>query len=287
MLGLVGVVAAGWYLYERPRTYDVAFRGLEVTPPVDYSPGAPEGFPDCTIDMLDMRVDDTGARLDVTFRPKPGIQCAMPVYPVGYWIDATGERFEATKKNPPDGNLLLHGANGVSDAGGIDSACTMKAPFTHFIEIGGEPIRIGAIEKQLDCYGNPNRSRVYATYMLNRGHGLESPGGWLDGAIENVEVGDDELTFDWLMRNDTDEGVVISRCPLIDVELQTEGIERDGKGFRTYVNCLDAPDVIEPGDTFRFAIEAPLEDVGTGEVLEVELRDESRVLYRVVEEVPA
>lgn len=232
--------------------------------------------------MLDIRTEDTRNHLDVTFRPKPGIQCGIPVYPRGWWIDANGERFDRrAPEDAPAGRRLLHGDNGAQDTGGIASMCTIDAPVTYFIELGEETVEVGAIEKQLECYRA--RNQIYATYLLSRPSGLETPAGWLDGAIGAPRVDGDVLSFVWSMHNDTDSDVELSRCPLVDVELQNEGEEREGEGFRTYVNCLDAPDVVEPGDTIRFAIEAPLEEVGDGDVLEIELRDESRVLYRETE----
>ena len=280
--GLV-IVGVSFWIYERPRTTDVPFRSL-VPQRVDYSPGAPEGFPDCTLDIVDMRTDHTNAHLDVTFRPKAGTQCGIPVYPRGWWIDANGERFERRPpERAPDGRLLLHGDNGAQDTGGIASMCTIEAPVTYFIELGGEPIEIGTIEKQLECYRD--RNEIYATYMLSRPYGLETPAGSLDGAIEAPSVDGEVLSFVWAMHNDTDSDIELSRCPFVDIELQDEEEEREGKGFRTYVNCVDAPDLVEPGDTVRFEIEAPLDEVGSGDVVEVELHDESRVLYRVTRRV--
>jgi hypothetical protein len=285
-LGAVAIAAIGLWLYERPRTYEVSFRDLEVTSPVDYSPGAPEGFPDCTIDMLDARIEDTRARVDVTFRPEPGVQCGFPVYVEAWWIDGTGERFEG--KSIPTRmagkRRLLHGANGVSDAGGIESACGMRAPYTYYLMIAGEALEIGSIEKQLGCYRT--RMPIYPSYMLYRSHGLETPAGSLDGAISDLAVDGDRIRFTWTMTNDTDDDIEISRCPLVDLELQDAGVEREGHGYRTYLNCLDAPDVVEPGDALRFEIEAPMDELGTGPLLEVELRDETRTIYRVTEEAP-
>lgn len=278
---IAGLVIAGvpFWLFERPKTIDVPFRSL-VPLRVDYSPGAPEGFPDCTPDMLDIRTEDTKTHLDVTLRPKAGTQCGVPVYPQAWWIDANGERFERDPpEGAPEGRLLLHGDNGVQDAGGISRGCTIDAPVTYFLELGGETMEIGAIERKLECHGN--RNQIYATYMLSRPSGLETPAGSLDGAIETPRADGEILTFVWVMHNDTDSDIELSRCPFMDIEFQTQDEERRGNGFRTYINCVDAPDVVEPGDRVRFAIEAPLDDLGSGDVLEVELHDESRVLARV------
>ena len=49
--------AVAWFI-ERPQTTDVPFTYLPFGR-VDYSPGAPEGFPDCTPEMVDMRTEDT------------------------------------------------------------------------------------------------------------------------------------------------------------------------------------------------------------------------------------
>ena len=63
------------------------------------------------------------------------------------------------------------------------------------------------------------------------------------------------------MTNDTEEDIVISRCPFIDARfIASDGAEvSDAKGYRTWLNCPAAPDEVEPGDTLSFEIVVPLE----------------------------
>ena len=286
--GALIVAAAGagavWYI-ERPKTTEVPFAHLPYSR-VDYSPEAPEGFPDCAPEMLNMKIEDTERHVNVTLRPKPGVQCGVQVFPDGWWKDATGERFEA---KTPDSKwvgrrLLLMGRNGASDTGSVDKACTMQAPITYYLELAGEPFAVGTIEKRPPCWGNRNRNRLFAPYMLYRDGGLETPAGWMDGSIEDLEIGSSDLSFTFVLVNDTGEDIDLSRCPLIDVELQPGDTERKGFGYRTYLNCPGAPDVAGPGDVLRFPIQAPLSEVGDGDTIEVEFRDELRVMYRVSQE---
>ena len=172
------------YAVERPHVTYVPFAELPVKggpEGLGNSPVAPEGFPECTRELLDLHIEDTERHVDVTFRPKPGVQCGIPWSLESWWVDATGKRFDTPRSNSKfEGRLLLMGKAGASDTGGIETACGMTAPITYFIELGGEPIRVGTIEKP-ECWAK--RRRLYPSFLLYRGGGLETPAGWLDASI--------------------------------------------------------------------------------------------------------
>ena len=283
LLALGGMAA---YALERPRTTVVRFEELPVRAGPDglsYSPIAPTGFPDCTIGMLDANVEDRESNVGVTFRPKAGLQCGFPVYPDSWWVDAGGKRFEWRGcRGPFRERLLLMGRAGIQDSGGIESGCGMKPPITYFVDLGGEPFEVGAIEKP-ECYGG--RQRLSAGYVVYRGGGLETPAGSLDAALETPQrIEGDEISFTLVMTNDTSEDIVISRCMFVDIDFVASGAQPDvrERGYRTWLNCPAAPDVVEPGDKLRFALVAPLENATGPGTIEVEVRDENRLVQKVV-----
>jgi hypothetical protein len=277
-LGLVAIGSAAFYIYERPRVATVPFAELPFSR-VEYDGFvAPEGFPDCTVDMLDMR---TERNANLTVRPKPGVQCGLEWFPDAWWVDANGVRHDP--KRPArlvrPGRLLIMGAAGASDVGGVESACGLEPPLTYYMNFAGEPLKVGTVEKA-ECYGHGRR--FYFASWLYRTGGLETPAGWLDATIEDLDIDATIASFTFVLRNDTPETIVLSRCPLLDVQFVPRGtVPIREAAYRTWLNCPAAPDALEPGDVVRFEIQAPLSGASGSGYLDVEYRDEDRVLDRI------
>jgi hypothetical protein len=230
--------------------------------------------------MLQFLIDERTTDVEVVLRPKPGVQCGMPPTLDSWWVDATGQRFDPPQPTPEfDERLLLMGKAGVKGGGGIETACKMEAPISYFIEIAGEAIEMGQIEKA-ECWGK--RNRLYPAEVQYRDGGLETPAGWLDAKIESPAVVADGLGFVLAMTNDTDENIEMSRCPFVDVKFVGDGATvAPGRGYRSWLNCPAAPDIVEPGDTLRFHMAMPFEEDAPAGRLRIELRDEYRLLQRI------
>jgi hypothetical protein len=280
---VIALAALAFYLYERPRVTDVAFRELLFVPPPEFfetTPLAPEGFPDCTRAMLEFLIEERETNVDVVLRPKPGVQCGIPSALESWWVDANGRRFDPPEPRPEhDERLLLMGKAGVKGGGGLETGCKMEPPVSYFIEIAGQAFEMGQIEKP-ECWGKGNR--LWPAEVQYRDGGLETPAGWLDATIESPAVVADGLGFVLSLTNDTDEDIVMSRCPFIDIRfVADDGPVAPGNGYRTWLNCPAAPDIVEPGDTLRFHMAMPVEEDAPPGRLEIELRDEQRLLQRV------
>jgi hypothetical protein len=284
LAALVALGAGAYYFYERPKTTDVAFLNLPVGGRTKGgAPMAPEAFPECTIDMLEPNVEDTERHVDVTFRVRPDVQCAIPEVLESWWIDAEGTRYDP----PPGGqetadNVLLMGKAGLDDSGGIDSGCDMQTPVTYTIDLAGKPFEVGAVEK-VPCSGD--RTRLFAPFGSYRTGGLETPAAWLDARVETPRIEGSRASFVFELTNDTPEDIVIGRCPFIDVEfLPVDSSSSRAPGYRTWLNCPAAPDMVEPGDLIRFQIRADIDPVDEPGRLEVEMHDEERLLQIVESE---
>ena len=261
------------------------------------SPLAPQGFPDCTLDMLEIKGENGNDFVSLTIGPLKGVQCGLGWWPDGLWTDSSGEVYEPPRANgsfySPSGDdgrdltrrgrLLLMGSGDASSAGVVaNRVCSLEPPITYSITVGDEPLEIGTLENPT-CRnpGVGDAQELPYSYDLPA---LETPMGSLDPRIEEAQHQNDELSFVLALENDTDETIVVGRCPFYDVSFATsEGNAR----LRSFLNCPAAPNDVLPGDTLRFRIVMPLQG-STGEgTLKVTLRDERRILNEVETEVSA
>ena len=289
LIPALALVALTWYVAERPRTVFVPFANLPFARSDSgwgSGPLAPEGFPDCTREMLELRVEEPKGDVNLTFRPRPGVQCGIPFQIESWWVDANGERYEARPMRVigaiPAGRMLLMGRNGAQDGGGTVYGCDVEPPVEYFVELAGESVHVGTARKP-ECHGQGRRFRPSILYYQDGG--IETPAGWLDPEIVDPQVTDEGVEFALALRNDTDDDIILSRCPFVDVSFTTSGLVPDEPGYRTFLNCPAAPDRIESGDVLLFGIVAPHENEAGVGTLHVVLRDESRPLHRLTTEI--
>lgn len=277
---MVLLIAGAWWWFARPRVYEVPFSDLPVLAGrfgLDEEPLAVEGWPPCDQASADFRPEIGRNRISVTIRPHDDVQCALPWEPPSWWTvgdeSVNGPPARADAGLEP---LLLMGAAGASGGTSIRLRCPVEEPVTLFIELDGDPVEIGSLDDPGCGTRGPRAGRVSFYY---RAGGLETPAGWLDAAIDAPEsVSGETLGFVLEMTNDTPEDIPIGRCPFYEIHFvgDTREVERS-----SYLNCPAAPDVVGPGDVIRFDIELPLEGASGPGRLELELRDENRVLHRI------
>lgn len=299
-LALVGVIRVPADVDIRPAgRKPVPFENLPVgkatsTQPLVNSPLAPPEFPDCTQEMLEInsRVGNFGDFLEVGLRPREGVQCGLEWWPGGLWTGATGQTYKAPRVNlfkfvsrkelgnPTRGRVLLMGAAGAQHSAGVGPACRLETPLTYSITLAEEAVEVGTVD---DTRCTPGKG-AERPYVYNP-PGLETPMAFLDPRIDAVErQTPDTLSFILVLTNDTDEPIAVGRCPFYDVSYVTS----EGKArLRSYLNCPAAPDEVRPGEALRFSIELPLRDLGGPGKLNMTLRDETRPLHKLQEEVPA
>lgn len=249
------------------------------------SPLAPDAFPDCTDELVDLRTEIDQDSIDLTVRPKPGVQCGLDWSPEAVWLGADEQRYvpppsrQPLPQGPLDGRLLLMGDNGASHWAPVaGEACQLEGPIRYFIVLGGEEVEVASMETPGCSARRAKRTQSFWYRMT----GVETPAGWLDAELVAPEiVTGTVLTFVLRLTNDTEETIVLGRCPFFDATFSTSS----GKThLRSYLNCPAAPDEIEPGAEVRFPIELPVDNVsGTGQIRFV-LRDERRPLQRLTSE---
>lgn len=275
---MIGAAVAWWYLL-RPRVFEVPFAELPVIAGrfgLDEEPLAAEGWPSCTPDLVDLRPEIGRNRISVTVRPHEDVQCALPWSPPAWWTIGDARVESPPARSEAQDPLLLMGEAGASGTSSIRLSCPVEEPVTLFIELGGRPVEVGSLDDP-GCGSRGPRSGPVSFYY--RFGGLETPAGWLDAAIDAPSaVSGDALPFVVEMTNDTDEVIPIGRCPFYEAAFVTAAERVED---RSYLNCPAAPDRVRPGDAIRFHIELPLEGVTGSGHLELELRDENRVLHRV------